>query len=237
MKYIRIAMDLTSPISYIKVPMHIEAKFLNSEGDKFAYYHGTITKINEIGANEHGRFIDCSVIYDDGDEVSHSIFNDVDFESDNDDSWRFTDMNSKIIKMLSNNCLDIKDLKENMRMLFLRTIQALHQDVKEDDDEEEEEDDDEDEEEEEEEEEDEEEDEDEDEDEEDEEKEEEEEEEEETSISEMSDDIVEYYKIVRRKFQWRTFFGGLFTGFAAAMLVNISQEAIIIGFTRLQNIF
>ena len=105
---------MESPISFIKVPMEIEAKFLNGDGDKFKYYRGTITHVHEVGNINGNAYMDCHVIYDDGDEVFHSIFHDDDFESDTDDSWRFVDSNSKIIKALRDNTLELDKIKKKL---------------------------------------------------------------------------------------------------------------------------
>lgn len=111
-------MDYSSPIDFIKVPAEIEAKFLNEDGDKFKYYRGTITNIHNYEYDAKGKFVECTVIYDDGDEVSHTILHENDFESEDDDSWRFVDSSSKIIKTLATTCKDIKAIKEQMCLMY-----------------------------------------------------------------------------------------------------------------------
>ena len=197
-------MDYTSPISHIKVPIEIEAKFLNEQGDKFQYYRGTITKLHSVQENDRGKFVECDVIYDDGDEVYHTIFNEADFESDDDDSWRFADgSSSKIIKMLAINSKDIQDLKENVRLLLQKTIFNLHED--EDDDEEDEDEEDE---------------EDEDDDEEDEDDDEEEDEDDESNSTCSSDE--EIYDIAPRGGPWlMTFFSEVFIGIGLSVFAKV----------------
>ena len=134
---------MESPISFIKVPMEIEAKFLNGDGDKFKYYRGTITHVHEVGNINGNAYMDCHVIYDDGDEVFHSIFHDDDFESDTDDSWRFVDSNSKIIKALRDNTLELDKIKKKLNNHVLNFGNYIGDLDEEDEDEEEGEDEDE----------------------------------------------------------------------------------------------
>lgn len=111
-------MDEISPVSFIKPSVEIEAKFLNDEGDKYIWYRGVVTKVHKVHSSPTGRYIDCDVLYDDGEEVKNSIFHDVDFEEDNDDSWRFAEAWSKLIKIVEQKNKEIEWLREEIEDLL-----------------------------------------------------------------------------------------------------------------------
>ena len=219
-------MDSSSPISFIKTPSEIEVKFksgIDEDDEAYKFFRGTITKINNIDVDEdNGKFINCSIIFDDGDEVEHSILYDKDFESETNDSWKFADEKSQLIKYIVENKKDIQSLQDAMARFvdkFYKEEEEDHEDAyyeMEDDDDDDDEDDDDD-------------DDDEDDDDEDDEEDEDDEDDEEVIIIEedsesedikyegryeTSDDdsVYTFVKVKKTRPNWKNFFGGFIAG-------------------------
>jgi hypothetical protein len=100
-----------SSISYFKVPVEIEAKFYDENEENFEFYRGTVTHVHRFSED----YVVCDVTYDDGEIIPNSVFYEEDFEAeDSEDTWRFVNLNSKMIKTLNVHTDQIQELKENI---------------------------------------------------------------------------------------------------------------------------
>jgi hypothetical protein len=126
-------MLISNPVTFIKPDTEIESKFLD-ENDTYIWYKCTVNKINELVINTNGCYVDCDVIYDDGEEVVNSVFHDIDFEEDSDTAWRFTHQWSKLIKIINKKDEEIKQLREDLDFLE-ETLTSINTDEEDEDEE------------------------------------------------------------------------------------------------------
>lgn len=105
----------TDPINFVVPGSEVQVKFHNN--DEVQYFSGTIKQVNHYGRDANGGYVNCYIIYDDGEEIPDAVLYNGDFENkDSEDTWKFNNNLSLIIKGLYDNTKDIIDLKERVEM-------------------------------------------------------------------------------------------------------------------------
>lgn len=99
------------PVQFIKQGGVIEARFINDD-DEPQWFKGVVQRINKVGET----YIDCVVLYEDGELVDHAVFYNDDFDNNESlDAWRFEGTMSLLIEFLTRNSEEIQDLKEAIK--------------------------------------------------------------------------------------------------------------------------
>lgn len=103
------------PVRFIRPGTEVEARFIG-ENDRLEWYKGTVKRVNFFGDDNSGTFINCSVLYEDGELVEESVFYDKDFDQeDNLDSWRFDGTVTMLISYIRQHTSEIEELKEELQ--------------------------------------------------------------------------------------------------------------------------
>lgn len=101
------------PVFFITQDIDLLIKFKNE--DEYEYYKGNVKKINYFGRDQNGGFINCHVVYDDGEEVEDEQLYNKDFENlESDATWKITTNTSLLIKYLVETNKEIKELKNKI---------------------------------------------------------------------------------------------------------------------------
>lgn len=96
------------PVQFIKQGSVIEARFINDD-DERQWFKGVVQRINKLG----DTYIDCVVLYEDGELVDRSVFYNDDFDNHESlDAWRFEGNMSLLIEFLTKNSEEIESLKD-----------------------------------------------------------------------------------------------------------------------------
>lgn len=101
------------PIKFIKKGVELEVRFIDNDDHK--WYKGVVQKINNFGIDDRGHYVNCVIVYDDGEIENEAIFYDVDFDGDGLDSWKFVGNISILLSFIIKNTLEIQDLKDELR--------------------------------------------------------------------------------------------------------------------------
>ena len=106
-------MDI-EPIYFLAPGIDINVKFLG-DGDKETFYKGKIQRINSMGNDANGTYVNCHIVYDDGEEVCDSYLYNKDFENkDSEDTWKYDSNMSLLIKYMVESNKEINSLKSRL---------------------------------------------------------------------------------------------------------------------------
>lgn len=104
------------PVKFIKQGSELEVRFIG-EDDKLQWYRGIVQKVHRFGEDDVGAYVDCDVLYEDGEHVTHAVFYSKDFDEENTlDAWRFSGNISLLISFMIKNTAELQSLKDEIRM-------------------------------------------------------------------------------------------------------------------------
>jgi hypothetical protein len=120
------------PIKFIKKGTELEVRFLGDD-DKYKWYTGIVHEINYYGEDISAKFINCQILYEDGEVVNDANFYNDNFnDEDNIDAWRFVGNISMLISFIIKNTNEINNLKDEL--IKDRLIEFRHDCIHEDED-------------------------------------------------------------------------------------------------------
>lgn len=109
--------DYVKPSGFVQKNETVEVLFMEEDAPK--WYKGTVTDINHYGKDAFGYYVECAVLYDDGEFVADSRFYDCDFNNpESTDSWRFPSALTGVLTILDKTRQDIDLLKKKQKMSF-----------------------------------------------------------------------------------------------------------------------
>jgi hypothetical protein len=122
-----------NPIKFINPDVPVYVQFL--ENDERKYFRGIVKKVNELTED----YVNCHVIYEDGEEVKDQyLYNDCFDNEESDNPWKFDCNTSILLKYMIENNNEINELKETISAFEL--VDEVDEDDEDDEDDEEEED-------------------------------------------------------------------------------------------------
>ena len=97
---VNMALSTISMCGYIKTGSEIEARYVDpNKDDETRWYRGIVKKINKYGTSSCGKYVECDVMYDDGELVKGWRFYDEDY---GEEVWRFSSLHADLIDTLVN---------------------------------------------------------------------------------------------------------------------------------------
>lgn len=87
----------TSVSRYVRLGTEVEAKYIDSEDDEYRWFQGLVKRIRKYNNDNYGRYVECDVLYDDGEYVKCERFYDCDY---GDDVWRFSSHLAPLVQNL-----------------------------------------------------------------------------------------------------------------------------------------
>lgn len=95
------------PSDFVEENTKILARFTE---DKWST--GIVAEIKERGTDLYGSYIQCAIVYEDGELIEDEILYDNSFEEESDDGWKLETENSKLIKYIYEHEIKLEFLKE-----------------------------------------------------------------------------------------------------------------------------
>jgi hypothetical protein len=123
------------PTDFIEENSKVKSRF--GEDVDIKWFSGIVAEINSRGEDEDGTFVSCAIVYEDGEIVEDTLFYDNDFETELPGSWKLDNENSKIVKAIYDNSIEIKELNSLIEDKLDNSIEDSEDDSEEDSDEEE----------------------------------------------------------------------------------------------------
>lgn len=102
--------EFISPSTFVREDERIEVFFLDGTS---GWYKGRVSSIGHYGKDKHGRYVECEVVYEDGDVIKDTRLYDDDFNTDSPDAWRFSSSLNGVLEALDEARRDIATLKSH----------------------------------------------------------------------------------------------------------------------------
>lgn len=102
-----------SPSAYVKTGEYIKAIFLE-EDDTMKWYNGRISRVHRRDKDQDGAFVECNILYDDGELTRKARLYDKDFAASKSmDAWRFASLSfTSLIQQLEEKCQENNELHD-----------------------------------------------------------------------------------------------------------------------------
>ena len=101
----------TIPSSFVYKDEILEVRFLDAE-NHMNWYKGTVIHVDHYGYDEEGPYVECEIMYDDGEHAPDTRLYDKDFnDADNLNAWRFASNLSKLIESMENVHKELESVK------------------------------------------------------------------------------------------------------------------------------
>lgn len=104
------------PVKFIIKGTELEVRFIG-EDDEFQWYKGIVQDINFYGEDDNGTFINCKILYEDGELIDETILYNINFNDDDSiDAWRFVGDISMLISYMINTVNELTKLKADLKI-------------------------------------------------------------------------------------------------------------------------
>lgn len=110
--YANMAPNMCSVTRYVKVGTNIEAWYVDTTDDgpdTHRWFQGIVKKVHKYGEDRFGRYVECDVLYDDGELVKEQVFYDGDY---GEDVWRFSGELGRLVGNLVSYVDELEDRDE-----------------------------------------------------------------------------------------------------------------------------